>query len=167
MDIKNHKNENNQLLSIKGVNYDYQSKQYILKILNRLIQSAGYVLIHVKRNNYKHYSIDKIRNEGEFLGITNLKVESNLFEISFNFNHCKSKDELLSVLVELWYCFQQPAYYFFTDEEALGNNNEIILKNNLSWKEVIDLSNSYVMFKGAEEDVIWIGKSDELEFDIE
>jgi hypothetical protein len=167
MDIKIHKNENNQLLSIKGVDYDYQSKQYIFKLLNKLIQLAGYVLIKVRRNNYEHSSIDKLKKEGTSLGIKNLKVDSNLFEISFNFNTAKPKQELLPLIVDLWYCFQQPVYYFFTNEDSLEYNNEILLNNNFSWKEVVDLSSSYVMFKGAEEDVIWIGKSDELDFEIE
>ncbi|GGZ24767.1 hypothetical protein GCM10007049_16460 [Echinicola pacifica] len=167
MDIKTHKNENNQLLSIKGVDYDYQSKQFILKLLNKLIQFAGNVLIQLRRNNYEDSSIDKLKKEGVSLGVKSLKVDSNLFEISFNFNAAKSKEELLPLIVDLWYCFQQPVYYFFTNEERLEYNNEILLNNNLSWKEVVDLSNSYVMFKGAEEDVIWIGKSDELEFDLE
>lgn len=167
MDIKTHKNENNQLLSIKGVDYDYQSKQFILKLLNKLIQFAGNVLIQLRRNNYEDSSIDKLKKEGVSLGVKSLKVDSNLFEISFNFNAAKSKEELLPLIVDLWYCFQQPVYYFFTNEERLEYYNEILLNNNLSWKEVVDLSNSYVMFKGAEEDVIWIGKSDELEFDLE
>ena len=112
MDIKTHKNENNQLLSIKGVDDDYKSKKYILKLLNKLIQFAGYVLIDVKRNNYQDSSIEKLKNESTSLGILNLKVDSNLFEISFSFDYSESKEELLSVLVDLWYCFQQPVYYF-------------------------------------------------------
>lgn len=167
IDIKTHKNENNQLLSIKGVDYDYQSKQYILRLLIKLIQFTGYVLIHVKRNNYKDSAIDKLKKESTALGIINLKVDPILFEISFNFNSSKSKEELLPILVDLWYSFQQPVYYFFTDEKELECHNEVLLSNNLSWKEVVDLSNSYVMFKGAEEDVIWLGKSEELEFGIE
>lgn len=167
MDIIIYKNDNNQLLSIKGFDYDYQSKQYLLKLLNKLIQFAGYVLIQVRRNNYEDSSIDKLKKEGVSLGISSLKVDSNLFEISFKFDAAKSKEELLSVLVELWYSFEQPAYWFFTNEEALENNIEALLNNNLTWKEVVTLSNSYVMFKGIEEDVVWIGKSEELEFHIE
>lgn len=166
MDIKTHENENNQLLSIKGVDYDYQSKQYILRLLMKLSKCASCVLIHVKRNNYKDSAIDILKKEGTALGITNLEVDSKLFEISFSFNPTKSKEELLPILVDLWYCFQQPVFYFFTDEKQPEHYNKALLNDNLSWKEVVNLSNSYVMFKGAEEDVIWIGKSDDLKFHI-
>lgn len=166
MDVKIHKNSNNQLLSIKGVGYNYQSKQYILKLLNKLTQSAGNVIIQVRRNNYKDSSINKIILDFDSLGISNLKVDKNLFEISFSFNSNKLNDELLQALVDFWFCFEQPSYYFLTNLEELILNQEILLNINLSWKEAVKVSNSYVMFKGIEEDVIWIGKSNKLEFDI-
>jgi len=167
IDIKIHKKENNQLLSIKGVGSDYSSRQYLIGLLNKLRQFTGYVLIHVRRNNYNDSSIERLKKEGEILGIRNLKIESNLFEISFDFNETEVKEDLLFILVDLWYCFQQPVYYFFLNEENSKLNYKNILNKNLSWKETVELSNSFVMFKGAEEDVVWIGKSDNLEFGIE
>ena len=32
------------------------------------------------------------------------------------------------------------------------------------WYEIANMVESYIVFKGIEEDVVWIGKSDNLEF---
>ncbi len=164
IDVKVHENENNQLLSIKGIDGDFYSKQYILCLIRKLFEQTNYVLIRVKRNNYQDPCIERLRNLGYSLGVKDLEIDSDLFEISFNFNVKESNQTLLLILVDLWYAFEQPNYYFFNTKEDFRLNYERILINNPSWLVITNMTSVYVMFKGAEEDVIWLGKSINLGF---
>lgn len=163
IDIKIHKNENNQLFSIKGIEYDYSSKMYVLRLLAKLVQSTSSVFIYARRNNYKDSSIEKLKIQQKELGIRNLRIDKKLFDVSFDFNASEASEELLSILVDLWYSFQQPGYCFFLEEEEFTSNYKGLLTGNWSWKQIVDSSNSYVMFRGAEDDVVWLGKSIDLE----
>jgi len=67
---------------------------------------------------------------------------------------------VINLLPLIWFHYQHVAFSFFR-----SSGNKFITKV-MSWKDITQKETSYVMFKGAEDDVVWIGKSKELKFDL-
>jgi hypothetical protein len=167
IDIKIHHTEKNQLLSIKGIDLeDDTSKHFFSELLGKLFRRFKYVLVHVSRNNYFDSSIDELVTHEKQLGIKKLAVAPDLFEISFQFDENVEEQKILSILVDLWFAFQHSVYYFLLNKDDLGLYSEKLLKEHFSWKEVTELLDTFVMFRGVEDDVAWIGKSNSLDFEI-
>ncbi|MGH1337216.1 MAG: hypothetical protein ACRBFS_13925 [Aureispira sp.] len=162
IDFKIHKEE--QLFSIKGISDDSKSHKFFYSLLFNLLKDTGYGLIHTKRNNYETSVIAFFRDKNESQDIKDLKIANDLFELSFYFDNHESGKSILIGMIDLWDAFQHTAYYFFPSEKLLKLNYEKILMNNYSWKEIVTFSSCFMLFKGAEEDVIWLAKSSNLKF---
>jgi hypothetical protein len=65
------------------------------------------------------------------------------------------------LLPSIWFHYQYVSFTF-SHNCAIKFNIKM-----LPWYAVTTKVSSYVLFKGAEEDVVWIGKSKELKFDFQ
>lgn len=98
--------------------------------------------------------------------VTQLKTISNIncnfkssdFEISFS--SANPNKSLFEFLPMIWFAYEHVSFSFFIENEI-----EFDTKRK-SWEEITSRFKSYMLFKGAEEDVIWIGKSNDLKFDL-
>ena len=87
-----------------------------------------------------------------------MKVAKDFFEITFT---CKKDDinnDLLWQLSALWICFQHVSFVMTLKKGSFN------FRNRLAWDQITAVTPSFVLFKGVEEDVVWIGKSDGLSF---
>ena len=157
----------NNLCSIKSVKNDYSGSLFLLDLLRDFSNYTNSVIVHVRRNNYITSAIEKLKETDIKLEINELKIDKNLFEVSFWFNNTNLNDEILRIMRDLWFAFEQPAFCFYMNQGQLENNREEIISKNLSWQQITNKSDVYVVFKGAEEDVIWIGKNNKMEYKLE
>jgi hypothetical protein len=157
-DISFH-NKNN--CSIAGI-----SKYIIRDILNRMLATTKSVVATVERPYYKiELSINSISN---ILGnIEELKIADNLFSVSFIYDVIEDNSKFIETFIDIWFEYEQPCFCFFVSKQS----SEVCKhwfddKNRFRYyvNEIVDKSPCYVIYKGIEEDVMWIEKSKTLEF---
>ncbi len=153
-DLKVH--ENGNLCSIKFDNIESarQDVLYIISVLNH----SNFKYFHVFFSRPISFVPDIV--------IWNLrsKIEFNDFYISPNNFELKFWSE----------CGLIDSEYLLYDLLNIFEHGAIIFTNNLSlrkianieyWKNITEMNESIIIFKGVENDVIWLGKSKELNFD--
>ena len=155
--IKIHYNENGNLISIKPLEDIYADRQYLISVIDNLFKrTKGCLYIEASRPNFEvNHIIEKLKTILKH----NDSFESNDFRLSFQCNEITN--ELFYILAKIWFAYEHGSISFFPIEKI---NFEI---NQLAWYDITTYTDSIVMFKGVEEDVIWIGKSDKYEFNLE
>lgn len=123
----------------------------IIKGLSGLINGRLYV--GVSRPNY---DVAVLIEQLKAVNVGNDSFKYTDFELLFYTNNID--DHLVEILLLLWFAYEHTAFCFFVKEEI-----EFDIKRK-SWYEITTSFKSYVLFRGDEEDVVWIGKSDELKF---
>jgi hypothetical protein len=152
---------NNQLCSIKPIDINDASKFKFSQIIQKLSDDLHFGLVVLKRRNYDNNTLEDLINYRFQLGVYNVVLDSDVFEISFCFNTGKVSGHLLSVLFEFWHSFEQPTYYFFETSGFIYQDS--FLRHVLSWQEIVNTFNSALLFKDVEEEVIWLAKTEGLQ----
>lgn len=156
-DIKIHNKEKGNLISIKPLEDIYADRRYLIFVIVNLFNLTKECLyVEASRPNY---DVSNIIKKLKGILINNDSFKSSFFELSFFCNEVD--DALLDILSEIWFAYEHPAYCFFV-EDKIGFDVK-----RQAWSHITSQIDSFVMFKGAEEDVLWIGKSDDLEFRLE
>ena len=151
----------NNLYSIYPVSNLYSDKQFLLSVIANLHALASeQIFLYANRPTYE---IDP-KGINDLISMNsdrfdNLTIENDAFEISFSSNKEKCTEELFEVLIDLWFAYEQPSIHFFKT-----NQDKFPIKRD-AWYEITERSSSYIMFKGPEENVVWIGKSETLKLD--
>ena len=149
-------NHNANLSSIKSIEDNFSDKNYLSTIMENLYKlTGGTIYVHSIYDNYDLTTItsDISKNIDK---ISNLLHSNNFNEVSFE---CDTLDDTLDKLIKkMWFAYEQMILVFFSD------NKEKFDGNKVSWEKVTLENNCFAMFKGMEEDVIWIGKSSNLTF---
>lgn len=153
-----YENHHNNLCSIKSIENTYSDRNYLINIITTLYAlTKGYLHVQASRPTYEYDTTDlEVRLKS--ILINNCSFRYTDFEILFC--NTKIEEELLEILPIIWFAYEHIAFCFFTESRI-----EFDIKRK-PWYEITTRSKSYVLFKGVEEDVIWIGKSDELKFDL-
>ncbi|HFK5529480.1 TPA: hypothetical protein ACGZ99_003563 [Elizabethkingia anophelis] len=151
---------NKNLISIKS-NYKHLTQlEFLLERIFSILhnQLPGCLIIECSRPTFEYDLNDLntkvknlIENEEEYFFCDS-------FETRYINNDFKNI-EILKILPELWFAFEH-INIRFTNAKVI-NINDYYRK---PWYETTKLTESYIVFKGVEEDVVWIGKSDNLEF---
>lgn len=131
-------------------------------LISELLQHAGFVVVKNRRLSYKSEWLPGI--DFTLIGTEDLKICHDFLELAFSYK--KNEREILFVnfLAGMWFDYEQPSFVFFTNLLEFEKNKTELLNKNLSWKEIVSLCSCYVIFKGVEENVIWLGKSSNINF---
>ena len=90
---------------------------------------------------------------------TNFEVSKNWFLISFTYPVKIDNDRFVKTIQAAWFEFEQPFLCFFKSlndfEKCRSESNH----DDLLWSQIVELSECYVVFRSAQEEVMWIGKS--------
>ncbi|MNK15202.1 hypothetical protein D3C87_333370 [compost metagenome] len=153
-DLKIHNNADGNLLSIKSVVDIYSDREYFINLILKLSFETGYFYINASRPEFDEASLlEKLKlvldNKDNF--------SYNNFEITFEGTILNQ--EIGNLLPSIWFNYQHVSFTF-SHNRAIKFNIKM-----LPWYDVTAKVSSYVFFKGAEDDVVWIGKSKELKFD--
>lgn len=153
-DRRVHRNDN--LMSIKPIENIYSDRGYLASIIKKLLAlTNGSFYLEVSRPNYETSNL-----------VTQLKTISNIncsfksSNIEISFSSANPDKSLFEFLPMIWFAYEHVSFSFFIENEI-----EFDTKRK-SWEEITSRFKSYMLFKGAEEDVIWIGKSNDLKFDL-
>lgn len=149
---------NFNLCSLKSVPETYEGKTYLAFLIATIhLKTGGPLYAELHRRNYDVRplleQLDKFSDH-----IFDLTKDNETAIFSIKAGHMS--DALLYLLSELWFAFEHSSFCFF--ESGIPAPKSIYRKG---WSDITSQSTSYVMFRGAELDVVWIGKSDELAFD--
>jgi hypothetical protein len=155
-DIKVHNIKN--LMSIKSVEDNLTDRKYFESIVTLLYsQASENVSIEASRPNYNIISLT-----AELKSILKDYGELNYSNSEISFYVNSIKPNLLEFLPQIWFAYEHVSLCFFKNVD-LGLDLGLSRK---PWFEITENFSSYVLFKGIEEDTLWIGKSEELEFNI-
>jgi hypothetical protein len=156
-DINSH---GQNLFSIADIEDTFGRRSQLRALINKVLSLASSVHIEAKRPVFQPSLSYRLINDiaGQ---IENLELADDLFSLSFDYVAREQNDQVLKLLLELWFDYEQPFFCFF----QAASNEKRKIEPKMTWKEVIALEPCLVMFKSAEENVIWIGKSETLDID--
>lgn len=161
--MKNVNYHNENLCSIAGFENTFFGESIIREILGKLFQKTNIVIAEIQRPYYEpellKKSIIDISSEVE-----NLKIDEDWFSISFDYHAKEDNDKFIELFIDIWFGYEQPTFSFFVTAQEKKSYQNLIIGNRMSWRDITDISSSYVLCKGIEEDVMWIGKSKNLKF---
>ena len=151
-----HENCQNNLCSIKSIENNYSDRNYMESIIYSLLNMThDRFYVEASRPNYE---ITSLEESLKHIMLDNKTFKFTNFGISFSDNRVSK--ELIEILPLIWFGYEHIAICFF-----IRNEIQFDIKRK-PWYEITENQQSYVLFKGIEEDVIWIGKSKELTFDV-
>ncbi|NQX86047.1 MAG: hypothetical protein HRT67_09100 [Flavobacteriaceae bacterium] len=153
---------NTELLSIKSINNSVWEDKIIFKmLLKKIFVNNDNILATFKNLVYFHSNLQK-----RLLQIINYEtfIKSNydscFSEISFYLKISNIDDKSLEIINELWTIYEQPSLLIYNeneDDKKLARKEKSIFL--IPWKEITSTLDSIILFRGIEEDVLWIGKS--------
>lgn len=158
--MQNAKIHNDNLCSIKGIKNTFLGNSFVKDILNTTLMQTSLVVANIQRPYHESNDIFNMLNEFE-----NLKIDEDWFSISFKYKVKNKNDNFIRAFLETWFVYEQPSFTFFVAGQDFGSYENLNISRRMNWKEIIEISNCFIFFKGVEEDVIWIGKSTNLQFD--
>jgi hypothetical protein len=160
-DIKQH-NEN--LCSIAGIENTFSGRNIIREFLNKLLPETVLIIAQAQRPYYEPEFLEKsiLRISSEF---ENSEIDEDWFSLSFKYYAKENNDSFIQIFSEIWFDYEQAVFSFFVTGQQMQLYKNLNIDGRMSWKDITASSPSYVLCKGAEEDVLWIGKSVDLNFD--
>lgn len=157
-EVNIHDRWDSNLCSIKSVEDIHSDRMYIISLVESFYNMTGRLLyVDVSRPNYDVNDIIEHINRIQS-NICDLFIGPNYFELSFAIDKDKIVNEVFYVISELWFAFEHPCFCFFLEEKNL------LFNKRSTWYDTTEKTLSFVMFKDAEEDVVWVGKSRDLEW---
>lgn len=157
----NIKYHNRNLISIGYIQNDYCGRTYLRYLIQEFVQSTYALYVNANRRNYILDFAPNLINIFSEKKVS-VKVADLDDGISFWWNSKNKLDEnlLFDLLIDLWIEYEQ-IFILFSNEK--NDINKRVL-SNLSWDIICSEMNSFIMFKSVEDNVIWIGKSSQLNF---
>lgn len=150
------KENRKNLLSIKCDDILFTNNTFveILELFKR--EGNGNFYIEGSRDTYEYdpytikYQIEKVLKNGEILEFSDFKIKIKGEDMN---------SELISILWKFWFTYEHVIVCFFIDDKNIVNLEK------KAWYDITEYYKSFVLFKGIEENVVWIGKSDDLSFE--
>jgi hypothetical protein len=109
----------------------------------------GYIKVVQKAN--------ELLPEENMLGDFSDKVTS---EYAWVIGEKDLNEDVFDLINSFWYYFEQTSLLITNDLKAYA---ELDIKN-MYWHDIVQKSNSFLFYKGLQEEVIWIGKSGNINF---
>lgn len=154
----NYKKHRNNLCSIKFNGDNYFIRTNLIALLeSHLALVEGDLYVEIARPEEDVNSLINQLNMVNSIA-NSMNVTEDFFEVSFMCTKDDINNRLLWQLSELWICFQHVSVVITSKK---GNIN---FQKRLAWYQINHIVSSFVLFKGVEEDVVWVGKSDDLTF---
>jgi hypothetical protein len=154
---KNHHQEN--LISIKGLEDNFSGRSLFRSIINPLLRIATVVRVECERQNYYSEITDRtIASIGP--NISELETSADGFSIQFNYGIDEDIDVFVQVFSNMWFAYEQPSAIFVCDDSVMTQ-----FPARLSWLQITERLDGFVVFKSVEDDVMWIGKSPTQSFE--
>ena len=165
-ELVRYKDYQNNLCSIKSIENDFSGRLYFLNLLRRLTSNLNIIFYANMQRPY--YDIEGAVAKINALkdSLFELKISDDFFNISFNVMQPNLSDSILQLIVDLWFDFEQPLFVIAKDEKP-PKVLKLLRNKFIKWNDITETIQAYTIYRGAEEDVVWIGKSEELEFYIE
>ncbi|MNG72952.1 hypothetical protein D3C87_875210 [compost metagenome] len=155
-DFKIHSDEGGNLLSIKPLEDVYSDRVYFINLILTLSFEKSYFIINASRPNY-----DEPDLLAKLKSVLDNKENFSYDNFELAFAGRILSQETVNLLPSIWFHYQHVTFTFFCNPVIKFNTKRI------PWYDITTKVSSYVLFKGAEEDVVWIGKSKELKFDFQ
>jgi hypothetical protein len=157
-------NKNDNLCSIKPVEHDFSGYNYLIKLLEYLSDNLNSIIyVNVSKPYYETQElVNRLKSFQEIL--FELYISDDLFEISFYVSKSNLSCDIIKLLTDIWFEYEQPFFILTSSEVSNADILNLINNRRTKWYHVTSCINAYVMYKEVEQDVVWIGKSSDLNF---
>jgi hypothetical protein len=147
---------NESLCSIAQIENSFSGKYILRDILNRILRNTFHIIATIERPFYTvQSSIAAISNTSSEL--ENLNIDEKLFSISFKYYTKENNDDFINLFLEVWFEYEQPTFSFFTTGQNTETYKNLEVHRRMNVEQITALSPCYVLFRGIEEDVLWVG----------
>jgi hypothetical protein len=155
----------NNVLSINGITPTIQGRDRLSAIFLGCANVASACFVEARRPNVDEVESVSLAHDLQ-PRLFNLQIDITVPEISFECFNDFGSQEMTQLFLSLWFDFEHVSIIFRTD---LGLNKSIDsgllnLRARTRWDELRRRYPGYILYKGVEEDVIWLRKSDDLMF---
>lgn len=156
------KSNSDMLFSVGGIVDTFGGRSRIRAIINQIVPLTVSIFVEMKRPVSPYTSVSNLLG-GRSVFIENLNVIKNGFLVTFDYLIRESNDEIVDMLIDMWFEYEQPFVSFFqsVSKEARSINSK------MTWRDVTELESCFVLFKKAEQEVVWVGKSKDIITDLE
>lgn len=154
---------NENLCSIAEIENTFSGRSFIREVLNKILPNTTLVIGQAQRPYYE--PVLSIKSMNILSKFEKLDIDQDLFSLSFHYYTKERNDDFVQVFLDVWFEYEQPAFSFFLSGQEKQLYNCLAIYRRMSWKDITGLAPSYVLCKGIEEDIMWIGKSNILQFD--
>lgn len=150
------------LFSVAGIEDSFGGRSKLRGIVNPLLAFALSFYGEAKRPFFQPSNSLRLVNQMSDM-LERPVLSEDLFSVSFEYAIQQNNDHLLTLLLELWFEYEQPFFCFF----QTSLNPERRITPQMNWKAVVEMEPCLVMFKSVEEDVVWLGKSASIGINID
>jgi hypothetical protein len=161
--MKNINSSSETLFSIAEVNDSFNGRYKVRGLINKIMPSTSFIYAEARRPSFQpsvSYALIK-RVSGQ---IKHLNLSEDLFSVSFDYLTRENNEDIVQLLAELWFDYEQPFFSFF--QSILEDEKKEKIKPTMMWDEVAEIAPCFVLFRSAEENVIWVGKSKAVTVDL-
>lgn len=153
------------LMSIADVGRNIEGRKKLIHILRLFSFGANGLVVDASRPNYDDIESVRVASKVEYSSC-NMDVSDDEFSFFFECYEKISSPEILHLLLLAWFEYEHLVILFRIRNEMWSVESESIPRfgDRERWNSIIQNVVGYVLFRGAEDDVVWIGKSSKLEF---
>ena len=157
MNVIGHKSYGHHLFSFNGVDESSKGRRRLSEFLRRQIQISEGVVCLCKRPLLNQSVKELIQDKGAvFSKFEDIRYDD--FELSFSDAKSCSDNEIISLLADCFYFFEQPVFVFLNSDTDIVDCRKFY-RENKDWKGITDNFESCFIFKSVEDDVVWYGVS--------
>lgn len=163
-EIFHYKKYDNLLLSIDSLEDNPQDNRFMSNLFYNLFYESKHIICINRRLNIEYNIEDIMQNILEkHSSIKNIQTKRQYNFMSFYMDFSEEVTNVFfDIFSKLWFSYEQPSFIFIKEELKREDLISLQSKELFSWQDFTQTVDSYVFYKGSREDVIWMGRSKNL-----
>lgn len=150
------------LCSIAGIENTFGGRSKLRRLIHKILFVTSSTYVEARRPVFQPSLSFRLINNLN-VQLDNLERTDDLFQVSFDYVTRENNEKFIELVLELWFEYEQPFFCFFQSYSSVNRK----IESEMTWKDFIASEICLTFFKSAEENVVWIGKSEMFDTDWE
>jgi hypothetical protein len=160
----NYYNQNLNKCSIQPITDSTYDRVYLELFLKKILNASSLIILEARRPltiiDVDILNYTKIKSQADIS-----KISADLFDLFFLFKKKNVTYDFFNLCFNLWFNYEHVSYTFLIHEEDLETPLVFSSSNTFLSQQILLKNVSFFnLSKGIEEDVLWVRKSNDMEF---
>ena len=151
------------LCSIGNTNRQELKEEFMCEVLNSFLNLTDMLIVSVFRPNYSTEKLVNLMMEIK-PQLVDFKIAESSFSLSFLYLKGLNQESIVKIMIELWYNFEQPVFYFLNSNNPLLVDIDLFTQYGKSGLDALMTNSGYMVYHLGAENIMWIGKSSDVLF---